>query len=254
MYCIYEIRNKINNKTYIGQHKTNNLNDNYMGSGTLLHKAYEKYGIENFIKTILAITETKENVDVLEKAFIKFFREEGKAEYNIADGGDGLDSETAKKVLNTPEIKFKISKGVSEYRKSKPMSEKQKKHVENLHELMRGKPSARKGCKLSEETKEKIRIARAKQDMSWRKGKPLSEEARKKISESNKGRTFVMSEEHKKKISEGNKKSYENNPERRLKLSNSHKGKYISEETKKKISESNKGKHVVSEETRKKDE
>ena len=52
-YTIYLIRNNINNKQYIGQHTTKDLNDNYMGSGKIIKQAFQKYGKENFTKTIL---------------------------------------------------------------------------------------------------------------------------------------------------------------------------------------------------------
>lgn len=38
-YLIYQIRNKTNNKIYIGKHQTNNKNDEYMGSGKYLRYA-----------------------------------------------------------------------------------------------------------------------------------------------------------------------------------------------------------------------
>ena len=127
MFYIYKTNNDLNGKTYIGQHKTDNLNDNYMGSGYLLRQAFEKYGINNFSKEILAVTETKKNADVLEKVFIALYRAEGKAEYNIADGGQGglLNEYHRKRIIESNsnrilsfETKLKISESLKGHKDS----------------------------------------------------------------------------------------------------------------------------------------
>ena len=79
MYYIYLITNKVNDKTYIGQRKcpANKFPEQdikYMGSGYRLQFAQEKYGIENFSKEILAVAETQENIDILERVFIALYR------------------------------------------------------------------------------------------------------------------------------------------------------------------------------------
>lgn len=182
MYCIYEIKNKVNNKTYIGQHSyLETPSDDYMGSGILITKAIKKYGKENFEKTILISgIETKDEINKLEMEYISKYRESGKAEYNITSGGDGLDSETAKKILNALEIKEKISKGVSNYRHNKPISEKQIEQINNLHKLRKERGWSRKGTSCSEETKQKLSESH--------KGKKLSEKQKIKIRNSNLGK------------------------------------------------------------------
>jgi len=61
-----------------------------MGSGIYLKEAKEKYGIKNFKKTIIIKDIISEEIiNQLEKDFISIYRSLYKAEYNIADGGDG---------------------------------------------------------------------------------------------------------------------------------------------------------------------
>lgn len=57
-YYIYMTTNLINGKKYIGQHK-GKVNDSYLGSGTTITKAIQKYGKENFKKDILCMCATR---------------------------------------------------------------------------------------------------------------------------------------------------------------------------------------------------
>ena len=189
MYCIYCITNKINGKTYIGQHRTNNLNDRYMGSGIILHQAFEKYGINNFSKSILAVTETKESVNILEKFFIALYRSEGKAEYNMADGGDG-----GNVLANSSEEKIKLWKlRLGEKSKGHTLSKEARERISIARkkyvfseETRRKIGEASKNRHLSEETKLKISLAQ-----KGKKKKPMSEIGRRNISLSHIGKVPV---------------------------------------------------------------
>ena len=87
-HYFYKITNNLNGHYYYGIHSTDNLDDGYMGSGTRLRYAYEKYGIENFTKEILKFFETREDAakheaDVVNEVLIK-----DENCYNIIHGGE----------------------------------------------------------------------------------------------------------------------------------------------------------------------
>jgi hypothetical protein len=67
---IYEIKNKINGKVYIGQRSSNELGS-YWGSGKLIKHAIDKYGIDSFERTILERCSTKDELNEREKYWIK---------------------------------------------------------------------------------------------------------------------------------------------------------------------------------------
>ena len=88
-YYLYEIRNNLNGKIYVGVHKTKVLDDGYMGSGKVITRAIEKYGIENFTKTILEIFDSQEEMFAREKEIVteEFLSREDT--YNLRIGGLG---------------------------------------------------------------------------------------------------------------------------------------------------------------------
>lgn len=89
IYYVYKITNLVNQKIYIGVHKTNNINDGYMGSGKILKYAFDKYGINNFKKDILFICDSEQDMYDIEKRIVNDVFVKDKNTYNLKNGGSG---------------------------------------------------------------------------------------------------------------------------------------------------------------------
>jgi hypothetical protein len=85
VFLIYKITNTINNKIYIGAHKTNNIDDGYMGYGKYLNHSIQKHGIGKFTKEILHCFNTIEEMYAKEIVSEEFLAEENT--YNLMIGG-----------------------------------------------------------------------------------------------------------------------------------------------------------------------
>lgn len=86
-YLIYKITNFFNNKIYIGQHITEDINDDYMGSGKLIQRSIEYCGIDNFEKKILYDFDNFEEMNEMEKKIVNeefVLRDDT---YNLTTGG-----------------------------------------------------------------------------------------------------------------------------------------------------------------------
>lgn len=70
---IYCTTNKINGKKYIGRHEASEFEpEKYIGSGTLLIRAINKYGRENFSCELIEECETVQSLADREKYWIEF--------------------------------------------------------------------------------------------------------------------------------------------------------------------------------------
>ncbi|ARB06024.1 hypothetical protein fHeYen901_251 [Yersinia phage fHe-Yen9-01] len=109
---IYKTTNTINRKIYIGKSIKND--PRYLGSGTLITKAINKYGKENFSKEIITSINDLNTLNYLEKFFISVFNSKNKKiGYNIAGGGDGGDIISF--MPNCAEIRRRCAQGLKRW-------------------------------------------------------------------------------------------------------------------------------------------
>lgn len=119
-YTIYVTYNLINGKEYIGKHQTQNINDNYLGSGKLIRSAIDKYGGENFVKDVLFVFKTEQEMNNKEKELVTEEYIKSKLSYNLCPGGHGgfgyINSNSS--IMNT-ELRIVLGKRAGEIHKTK---------------------------------------------------------------------------------------------------------------------------------------
>lgn len=102
---IYKITNLLNGKIYVGKDSKND--PKYYGSGVFIRRAISKYGIDNFSKEIIQFCDSLDELNEMEKYWIKELDSRNPAiGYNVSEGGDGFN---LKNLPNYDEIKEKMS-------------------------------------------------------------------------------------------------------------------------------------------------
>jgi Putative endonuclease segE, GIY-YIG domain len=90
-YYVYQITNLLNNKIYVGKHKSSIHPDanGYYGSGKQIKAAIEKYGIENFKKEVLHYCSSMDEMANKELSIVTEDFVKRKDTYNMHKGGNG---------------------------------------------------------------------------------------------------------------------------------------------------------------------
>ena len=158
---IYETRNLLNNKVYIGQHKNYEHNIKYLGSGKIITLAIDKYGKENFSNNIICWCKDQEDMNKKEIYYISLYNKFLDT-YNLAMGGSFGDplrfaSKEVREASYNKMVKTRKEKGIG-VGKLNPMYKSGEK---GIHPLL--------GKHHKEKTKEKISKS-LMGNIPWNKG------------------------------------------------------------------------------------
>jgi group I intron endonuclease len=182
---IYKTLNTVNGKYYIGMDTKND--PNYLGSGTLLKQAIQKYGKDSFKKIILEQCDSVEQLKEQEKYWISTYNAcSDRESYNISTGGTGGDNFT-----HNPDKEL-----IREKLQARRRTDATKKKISE-NNWQKTNPGPRTGTEWSEEQRGKME-GYWKNNSSPFKGKSHTEEAKQKNREKHLGKR--VSEETRSKM------------------------------------------------------
>lgn len=186
-HYVYEITNRENGKKYVGVSTIRNddiINDGYFGSGKLIKRALRKYGSKSFEKKILCIT-TKEHAYFLESKIVDSEYVARTDTYNLKVGGEGGSVSGRRGISPSEETRQKI----------REFNLGRKASLETRRKISEGN----KGILRPKDAEYRRKISEGLIGNTNKRGKKISEDAKRKIREARKKQ--VITEEHKRKVS-----------------------------------------------------
>jgi hypothetical protein len=88
-HYIYKTTCLVTGKFYVGMHSTDNLEDDYLGSGKILGYSRKKYGDENHVREIIEMLPSREALKAREKEIVNEELLADTLNINLKYGGDG---------------------------------------------------------------------------------------------------------------------------------------------------------------------
>lgn len=207
-HFLYKTTCVVTGKYYYGMHSTDNLNDGYKGSGTVLSRSLSRYGTEQHICEILSFHETRKLLIEAEKAFITMDVISEPLCMNLITGGGGAKdhvygltpesrkriSEASKRQPRTKEryekvVQTRLENGTynfSEDQKAEIKEKRRKTREERPYEYTdehrANIATAMKGRECSDETRAKLSASlKGKQQKRGDERTPMSAEAKENI-------------------------------------------------------------------------
>jgi group I intron endonuclease len=170
-WLVYQTTNLTNGKIYVGVCRADRTRaDGYLGSGTLIRAAVEKYGPANFERTTLIECETADEAYLIEAAIVDEKWCDREDTYNLKTGGMGgrgfaMSDEAKEKIRQSrlgkphpPETNAKISESLS----GRTLTDE---HRKNISEAMK---HANRGRPVGEETR---KLLSERQKQAWKRGR-----------------------------------------------------------------------------------
>jgi hypothetical protein len=168
-HYIYKIT-RFDGKYYYGLHSTDNLEDGYFGSGTLLWHSIRYHGKDKHIKEIVEFLSSRTEAKIREKAIVNEELIRDAQCMNLCIGGaDGGHTESSIEKMKRPKPEG-FGEKISKLKRGVCLSEEHKQSLSN--------------AKIGKKTSEKHRIAVSLGHKGWKQ----SEEQKKNLSERMKGK------------------------------------------------------------------